>query len=268
MAVLKMDRFQQFVITSLLLGGWTLNQAQSAIAGAFSVLPIKVYLNNQTRSEQLTVKNESNDPQRFQVTVNSWTNNERGELQLNPTQEIIAFPLLFELAPGETRTLRVGTRVPPTTQERTYRVFLQQLPTATANASTSSARGIQINLLMKVGVPIFVAPIQPVQSGQLEKLAIHQGQLSLTLKNTGNIHFFANSIPVKGYDATGKIVFQGQVSGGYILAGSQRLIEESLPQTDCATVRSIEVNIQTSEERNKPLNLTQKLDTPNGVCKP
>lgn len=256
-------------LAALLLGGWALVTAQTAWAGAFKIQPIRVYLGGSALSEEVSVKNESSDPQRFQVNISGWEQNPQGVMQLNPTQDVIAFPLLFDLAPGETRLVRLGTRVPPSTSERTYRLFLQQLPPLSTNTlpSQPSRGGASVSLLLRAGIPIFVVPLKTLREGRLENLVVQQGKFSFEVHNTGNVHLLASSIQIKGYDPAGKIILEGQLGGGYILAGGTRVFDQELPQKSCASIKYLSVEVKANEEQAKPTIFTQKLETPNGVCK-
>lgn len=266
--LLSKYNFQRLALIALILAGWGGCNLKPAIAGPFSVLPIRIYLGGNALSQELKVTNESPDPQRFQVTVHAWEQDEQGEMQLTDTQEAIAFPQLFELAGGETRLLRVGARVPPGPKERTYRVFLQQLPSSESPVQTATPnQGSQLNLLVRVGIPMFVAPAQPVKAGKIDQVTVQKNQFSLSVSNTGNVHLLSSSILVKGYDASGQVLFQGDLGGGYILAGNRRIFQEDLPQDKCSEIKSVGVEVQIGEEKGKPLNFTDKVETPNGVCK-
>ncbi|MCT7951352.1 fimbria/pilus periplasmic chaperone [Ancylothrix sp. C2] len=261
-------RFQSIALAALLWGGWALGNPKPALAQSFSVLPIRVYLGGSAQSQELQITNESPNRQRFQLSVSAWEQNEQGEMQLSETQDVIAFPQLFEMAGGETRLLRVGTRVPPTTKERTYRVFIQQLPTpGTQGETPPPSQGVQLNLLVRVGIPIFVAPAQPIKDGKIDQLTVQKNKVSLVVSSTGNVHLLTSSIAIKGYDSAGKVMFQGDLGGGYILAGSRRNFQEELPQENCSAITSVGVEVQIDPEQGKPLNFTEKIETPNGVCK-
>ncbi len=266
-SVLYKYGFAKIWLMILLIYEWGIVTIQSAKAESFNVLPIRVYLKGRSLSQELKISNESANTQRFQVTVKAWEQNEQGEMQLSDTQDIIAFPQLFELAKGEYRLVRVGTLVPPTTKERTYRVFLQQLAkTENQEETTTPKKGVQLNFLIRVGIPIFIAPIQIIKQGKIDKVNIEKDKIFITINNTGNIHILTSSFVIKGYDDTGKVVFQGNLGGGYILAGNRRIFQEKLPQENCKNIRNIGIEIGIDKEQDKPLSFTEKVETPNGVC--
>lgn len=266
-SVLYKYGFAKIWLMILLIYEWGIVTIQPAKAESFNVLPIRVYLKGRSLSQELKISNESANTQRFQVTVKAWEQNEQGEMQLSDTQDIIAFPQLFELAKGEYRLVRVGTLVPPTTKERTYRVFLQQLAkTENQEETTTPKKGVQLNFLIRVGIPIFIAPIQIIKQGKIDKVNIEKDKIFITINNTGNIHILTSSFVIKGYDDTGKVVFQGNLGGGYILAGNRRIFQEKLPQENCKNIRNIGIEIGIDKEQDKPLSFTEKVETPNGVC--
>ena len=49
-------------------------------------------------------------------------------IELAPTQDVVFFPALLTLKPGEERRIRVGSTAAPGSIEKTYRIFVEELP--------------------------------------------------------------------------------------------------------------------------------------------
>src|SRR4029453_2560001 len=99
----------------------------SAFASSFSVNPTQIYLTSKSKSAILTLRNESDETLRFQLTVFAWDQSAQGEMKLQPTSDIVFFPTLLTLGPKESRNVRVGAATPFDAVEKTYRIFVEEL---------------------------------------------------------------------------------------------------------------------------------------------
>jgi fimbrial chaperone protein len=74
-----------------------------------------------------------------------------GEDVYTETRQFLAVPPSFQLAPGETMTVRVGFRNPaPSRIERTFRLSVREVPTVTAEEGLSFAYNHML--------PVYIAP--------------------------------------------------------------------------------------------------------------
>ncbi|BAY20615.1 hypothetical protein NIES2100_03570 [Calothrix sp. NIES-2100] len=241
-----------------LLAGLGLIPGQQAWGSNFQVSPVKVSLSSQVSNQLLTIRNSSDETLRFQIKTYAWSQDTKGEMQLTPTEDIVAFPGLLSLNPGEERRIRVGTLTPVGTVEKTYRIFVEELPPL----KTPKINNPGIKILTKMGIPIFLQPNQQFIDGKIDNVKINQSRLSFQVKNTGNTHFIAQNIRVKGTDVTGKTVFNKERNGWYILNGISQPYELNIPQSDCNKTQTLLIEVKTEQKV-----LTEKLDIPQGACK-
>src|SRR5580765_6954876 len=96
--------------------------APAADAASFSVNPTQLVLSNKTASALLTLRNDSDETLRFQLSVFAWDQNTDGKLKLDQTDDIVFFPPLLTLAPRESRNIRVAAVTPLGIAEKTYRI--------------------------------------------------------------------------------------------------------------------------------------------------
>jgi fimbrial chaperone protein len=218
--------------------------AGRAEASSFTVNPIKVVLSDKEQSALLTLQNQSTEELRFKVLVQEWKQSPKGEMQLAATKDIVVYPGLLTLPPNGERKLRVGATVPAAAREQAYRVFVEELP---GLRSAKEATKSEVKVLTKMGVPIFLRPAKPVGGGAVEGLVVVKGSLSITLKNTGNIHFLVQSAKVKAADATGASTFEKDLEGWYVLSGGIRVWELELPKAACIKSKKLTVEVQTNE---------------------
>lgn len=242
----------RFLVTALAVT-WLWGQAGAASAATFTVDPTQIFLSGRTGSVLLTLRNESNETLQFQLSVFAWGQSASGEMQLEPTEDIVFFPTLLTLKPKETRRVRVGAATPQDVREKTYRIFVEELPPV-----ENVAGGVRV--LTKMGIPIFVRPVKEVATATLTDLRQQEGALRFTLNNAGTVHVVPQSIKVRGL-AGSNTAFNQELEGWYVLAGGRREFDMAFPKNACAQVTSIVVDIQFASGK-----LQERLQTPNGAC--
>ncbi|MGI0490960.1 molecular chaperone [Alkalinema pantanalense CENA528] len=252
------------LLTSLLSLGF-LGQEKPAFASNFGVSPIQIYLapkaDRAAASTMLSIRNESSNPLRFQVSAFTWSQTTQNPIQLEPTEDIIFFPNILSLAPGESRTIRLGVTASPTEQEKTYRILVEELPPLKTAKPVNTTPQVQV--LTKMSIPIFIQPTQSQISGEIQEISAEKGHVAFQVKNTGNTHFTAQQVRVKGYGAAlDKPVFDRSTAGWYILAKSARSFDLEVPKADCAKVQSVTIEVQYGKNQS----FTQSTKTPNGLC--
>jgi len=236
--------------------GLILGQAAQARVSSFSVNPTRVTLSASVKSALVTLTNETDQPLRFQLSVMAWDQALDGEMKLTPTQDVVFFPVLVTLRGREARNVRVGVTAVAGSVEKTYRLFVEELPALELSAS---ATGVAI--VTKMGIPIFVQPTPIVSEAAIEELTVKSGNLYFRLQNKGNVSMMPRDIRVVGVDASGTTLVDLQPTGWYILARGARVFEVEWPAAQCAVVRSIAVEAQLAGAT-----LKQTLLTPTGAC--
>ncbi len=159
------------------------------------------------------------------------------------TSDIVVFPPIFKIRKGEQRLVRLGTTLGPTSREGAYRVFVEELPVADPKRS-----GPGINLVFKVGIPLFVSPLQASREALGICLAIEEGTVVLSALNNDNAHTTIESVSMIGQDSREKEVFSKSLTGWYILSGSSRTYKADIPQALCARLARLRAVVRT--ERN------------------
>lgn len=216
--------------------------ATAAASGpAFKVDPISVTLPRGNSSTLVSVVNQGDTKVRFQVTGSAWQQSSAGEMQLEPTQALIFFPTVFTLDAGETRKIRVGVTTPPQNVERTFRLTIQQLPPL--EQVIAPTKGVQVNTLLRVSIPVFVEPASQATAGyDITSPTFSNGALHFEYTNTGNTHVLLDGVEVIGKAASGMTLFDYKDRAWYVLAGGRRFWSFALLRPDCEKARSIEIS--------------------------
>lgn len=229
----------RFALSLLAMFGATFG---TVFAASFSVDPISVTLKKTNSSATVAITNQSPQPTRFQITGFGWLQSPSGEMQLTPSNDLVFFPQLVTLAAGETRRVRVGLTAAPGPTEKTYRVFMEELPSL---QSITQGAGNVLTLRMKIGIPIFLSPTTPpVISGAVQGAVRHKGTLDFDVVNTGNVHFSVQTVHLIGKSATGATVFTQDVTGWYVLAASTRHYTIPLTKARCTALHSLQINVK------------------------
>lgn len=204
-------------------------------AGNFGVSPIRVELDRSTKSALVTVTNDDSRPLAFQARALSWTQDENGGDRYTETQDLVYFPQQFKIAPNESRVVRVGYKTPATQDEKTYRLFIEELADT---ARDPKQTGIAVTL--RFGVPVFLRP-PAARSTADAQLSVSARTVRALMKNTGNVHFRLATVRLVAVGAGGETLLDQSVDGWYLLAGAQRPYAFNLPAEVCPNVRTLRV---------------------------
>jgi len=231
--------------------------AGRARASGLNISPVQVWLTPDASKSLLTLRNEGPEDARYQVTIMAWDEDGRTGMKLGPTEDILVFPTVLELKVGETRSLRLGAVIPFGPVEKTYRIFLEELPAAEKPQTRSTVR-----VLTRVGIPVFVAPVKLLEDRKLSTLSIGAAGASLDVQNTGNVHLRVDTVRLEGFAEGGAKLFEKEAQGWYVLAGGHKRYEVAVPKDACTKVRRLVMSVKTDKEQV----FQEPLDTPGGAC--
>jgi fimbrial chaperone protein len=233
---------------------------QPGLSSDFEITPVRLFLAPGEKAGLVKIKNNSASKFPVQLSIFEWTQDAEGKDVYNPTKELIIFPKIVTLDKGVERIIRVGTKVPVSAKEKTFRMYMEELPLPDP---ADSASNLKIRTVMKVGVPIFIAPARPEPKGALKDIKLEKGVLSALLENSGNVHFLILRARASGLDQAGAAVFQMDLGGRYILAGGSREFTLTIPEEGCKKSGSVLMEVVTDK-----LTFSQRIDVSPGMCSP
>src|SRR5712691_1006395 len=201
-------------------------------AATFTVNPMQVVFTPARKSAVITLKNTSKEEMRFQVSVFTWEQTARGDMQLGETKDVVFFPQLLVLGPGQQRPIRLGITGSVGSVEKAYRIFFEELP-AGERPVRAAANGVQMRV--KVGLPIFVSPTnRGTATVQTHNARLTGGKVALVVENSGISHVVIDAVRVRGLNAGGQRLFERGIKGWYLLAKHTSEYEVPLTSGDCA----------------------------------
>ena len=224
------------VVTALAaLGG-------AAQAGTFQISPTRVDLAARGTSGLIELTNTGTAPMRMQITANTWDQSAAGEILLARTTDLVVFPTLFSLAPGERRKVKVGVTVAPAARERTFRLIIEELP------SPLSPAEVGLRVLTRMSVPVFQSPVRAVRVGEVAGATLVGEKLALEVENRGTVSVLLRDARVSGRDALGASIWSASVKGWYLLAAGRRRFELAVPTEVAARLASVAVEVTTDKD--------------------
>jgi fimbrial chaperone protein len=227
--------------------------ALPAAAAEFSVAPMRLDLPRGARSGAVAVGNEADKPLRMQMRLMEWTQDAEGKDVYKESDELVYYPRMMTVAPGEKRMVRVGlkTAAPAGAPERTYRLYIDELPGGEKAASSG------INFTIRFALPVFIPPSQPESRGAIESVSLREGRLTVVVANPGNQSFRISTVGVSGG------AFAAESAGWYLLAGATRAYRFDIPPAACRALKRIEVAVKADR-----LSFGGGLDVDAGMCAP
>ncbi len=257
MKIVNLKNYSRLLITLFLIILLSSFYFSSTHAGEFRVTPIRLDFEKGAKSGVITIINEGEERLTVQMRAFEWSQDSEGKDQYTETNDIIFFPRLMTLEKKEEKILRAGIRVPATLKEKTYRLFIEEIP------GPRKSEGVNIAIAIRFGVPIFAKPLKEEVKGEIQKIELSKGTLNIGLKNSGNVHFIIQSVEIKGKNPKGESLFTKELSGWYLLSGALRVYSTPIPKEVCSELRKIDVLIKTNR-----LNLDGKLDVDQTMCLP
>ena len=229
----------------------------SSFGGEWRVSPIKLYFGNDVKSGVVTVINEGAEQIHLQIYAREWTQDGEGKDVYAETKDIVYFPKMMVLKGKEERVVRAGVRATGLPKERTYRLFIEEIP------EPKTGGGANITVAIKFGVPLFVGPLKEDQRGAVEQAVMEKGVLTFRVANTGTVHMVLDAVTVTGRGRSGDEVFTKELGGWYVLHGVSRPYSVTIPQEACKKIAVIEVSAKGGALILKgALNVREKMCTP------
>src|SRR5512143_3607679 len=158
----------------------------------------------------------------------------------------------------EERIIRVGIKTPALTREKTYRLYVEEIPEPKKKSEATT-----VAIAIRFGVPIFVKPLKEEERGEISSLTLAKGVLTAMVKNTGTSHVRITSVSIKGKNSKGEQPFATELPGWYLLSGSTRSYSTSVAPEACMSTARIEAEVRTTT-----ISFSGKLDVDKAMCSP
>ena len=200
-------------LLALLLLGIATALPLSAVAGAFSVSPVRIYMLSRERAVAVTVVNEGDTEVVLQADLNAWTQKPDGTDELNPTDDMILSPPIIKLAPKSSQVVRLALLKPAdASRQLIYRMIMREVPEAVSMID----RTVQLPVALALSMPVFITP--PPAKRIMD--CVTAPNLTVKCANSGSAYAQVREILIK----RGTITLARFEGGTYILPGAQKVI--------------------------------------------
>ncbi|WP_241517289.1 molecular chaperone [Herbaspirillum aquaticum] len=159
-----------------LAGMAAMGVVQAAWASNFEIAPVVLELSSSRTAGVIKIVNNDNHNVSLQLRAYDW-NQADSKDELQPSQNLILSPPVFNLAPGASQVIRVVAKQPAASNEIAYRLLIDEIPSATEGAA--------INFKFRISMPVFIAPVGSPRA-QLEYQLRAGKPLRLLVENSGN----------------------------------------------------------------------------------
>ena len=184
---------------------------RTAQTPAIQVSPVSLSLQPDQMAATIAVSNSGSDPTTVQIRSFSW-NEQGGQDNLVPTDELIVSPPITQIDAGQTQTFRLVLRHPATGAEASYRLLLDQLP-------ASAAPGL-VQIAIRLSLPVFAATADNTPARLTWRLERGPAGLSLVGQNLGQQHTRVFTPELHQSDGPALTLETGQTP--YILPGMEK----------------------------------------------
>ena len=254
-------RILEWTIVGLAFIALTPSQGFSA---NFSINPTSLVLSGGVKSGAFSVINSGEDKLNCQIDVKEWSQDADGKDVYTETKDVVFFPKIMTVAPNEQRAIRIGIKGPLSVKEKTYRLFVEEIPSQkkAAEGKVSGKITAGLTIAFRYAMPVFVKPVREQESSIIEKVDMSKGVVRAVVRNTGNVHVKLLSVTFRGKAADGTELFSKKFAGWYILHDMSRLYEAKVLKEHCGNLAPIDVSAQAENFiANRTLNVQRKMCT-------
>lgn len=194
-----------------------------ALGASFGVSPVRVELDAKRHVAVVQLTNHSTQPLSVQAEARPWPADAGGPA-------LVVNPPIATLAPGATQTVRIGLRERPAgAVERGYRVYFTELPAPSAQPASGATLGVAL----RVGIPVFVAPLR--REPQPLRWRLLTDPPALEVHNPGNVHHVLQRPLLRDGERQTEL----RPPSPYLLAGQTQRLPLGAPPTVPADALSV-----------------------------
>jgi fimbrial chaperone protein len=239
-----------------------LSLCAAASAADFSVSPIKLFFDRQTRAAVVTLNNDADEPLVVQLSLNRWTQGADGKDVYSESEDYQFFPRLMTVPSKDRRVIRIGSKVPlPGNDEVLYRLFITEVLQLTDKSATPA-----VQMSFRFALPIFVAPDRVLAKAEIENIVFEKvaspasasAALKFSVRNMGTENFRIESIRLA--PPNGELI--KEVEGWYLLPGIAREHTINFESIDCSKIKQLEITIKADK-----LTLGKLVAVPSNACR-
>src|SRR5262245_11698963 len=218
----------------MIRAGWLLlllmiTGLQPALAGVFSVTPVRIYMTPRDRAVAVTITNEGDEPIVLQADVFIWAQKADRSDERTPAEDLIVAPPILKVPANGRQVVRLARLKPAdAVRQLTYRMILREVPEA-----TGSKDKVQLAIALALSMPVFITP--PIAKAEMacDASVANGGDLDVACANTGSAYTQLRQVVV---NRKGGERVLGQFEGGvYVLPGAKNIVPVHIERPGATT---------------------------------
>jgi|GEM_PF-2022725 len=210
-------------------------------AANLSVTPTRLVLSETTNTATLTFTNHSQQPMSLQIFMKAWDQDENGQSLLTDSREVVVFPKMLVIEPGQARPVRLGFQGQWPAHEATFRIFADELPRI--NIQTGSTGVV---FPVRISIPVFVRKQADVPEPNLviAGAELRAGGLRVSIQNAGQHSFAVSPVTATLFDGKDQTIGVLEDKGWHVLAEHVVHFRMPLDKALCGRVRAVSIRAQ------------------------
>lgn len=186
-----------------------------ALAGVFSVSPVRIYMTPKDRAVAVTITNDGDEELVMQADIYTWKQKPNGEDELTLSEDLFLSPPIIKLAGKARQVVRLAVLSPSkANDELTYRMIIREIPEAKPVKESA-----ELEIALAFSMPVFITPKTAKSDIACTAERASTNTVKATCENKGNAYVHPREFALKNSAGT---VLATRDSGGYILPGIKR----------------------------------------------
>lgn len=185
------------------VSGWQAN------AQSISVSPVNILFAPGQKVAALTLTNNAQSEVAIQIATYAWSQQTDSD-KLDDTDIVIASPPMTTVPPGGSQVVRIVLRQAAASREESYRLFVEQIPTANKPGT--------VQMLLRLSIPIFAQPASKATSHLQFHVEVDGEKLFFAALNDGLRHEVLREIALTAADGRKLKISSG--TSPYVLSGA------------------------------------------------
>jgi len=197
--------------------------AMPAVAGLFSVTPVRISMTPRDRATAVTITNDGDDELVMQADIYTWSQKPGGEDDLVLSEDLILSPPILKLAPRSRQVVRLArVRAVKSDKQQFYRLIVREVPEA-----KPAGKDVQLQVALAFSLPVFITPPKTNRAMECSARRTGPDSVAVECENTGDTFLQLRDLALA--NAAGDKV-ASRDSGVYILPGIKRTIDIKRPE--------------------------------------
>lgn len=172
---------------------------QATAAANIGISPTQINLSPSSKTGVVTVLNKGEKTVNLQLDAKSWDMDENGKFIETDTGDFVFYPKVIAIKPQEQASIRVGYTSDFPKTEKSYRLFIEEVPEITQAEPEKSKVNIGLVSVLRLSLPLYVVPVNEIPAPQVElsEIKAEKSIVKIGIKNPTAYHVTLKKIAVK-----------------------------------------------------------------------